>query len=244
MTQKQTVIGITMVMDEGEKMIPGVHYSYIRRDYGRALESIGAVPIYLDASTDPEAAAGLCDGIVISGGEDIHPSIYGQELRTKGLLEPVMRTHWERRLIDACDRRGIPILGICYGSQLLNVHYGGTLYQDIADETESVLNHGRSDAQAMHTVTFREDMLGYQIGHRMSVAARHHQAVKDLADGFEVVAHADDGVIEAIKGRGHFGIQWHPESDASAAQIYAAFVEYCSLDQETIFEQQLAIPEV
>lgn len=229
-----------MALDEGVKVVSGVDYGYIRRDYGRALESAGAVPIYLDASTDPETAARLCDGIVISGGEDIHPSTYNQEVRTRGRLEPMARTLWERRLIDACDSYGVPILGICYGNQLLNVHYGGTLYQDIPSELESLLDHGASEAQAMHTVTFKSDMLGFRTGHQASVAARHHQAVKDLADGFEIVAHADDGVVEAIKGRGHYGIQWHPESDDSAAQIYAAFVGLCRPGGETVLEQQFA----
>lgn len=216
-----------MAMDEGTHMILGVHYSYLRRDYGRALDRIGASPIYLDANTEPAIAATLCDGIVISGGDDINPSFYSEEVRTKGPMEPVERTRWEHRLIEECDKRGVPILGICYGSQLLNVHYGGTLYQDIASETGSSLNHGKSDKQEMHTVTFSGDLLGYRKGSSLAVAARHHQAVKELAEGFTAAATADDGVTEAISGRGHFGIQWHPESDDTATQIYSDFVEYC-----------------
>jgi putative glutamine amidotransferase len=79
----------------------------------------------------------------------------------------------------------------------------------------------------MHTVTFQDDLLGYHRGQAMSVAARHHQAVKKLAKGFKVIAHSDDGIIEAISGNGHFGIQWHPESDESALQIYSQFVSHC-----------------
>ena len=233
-----------MALDEGKRLLPGVHYSYLRRDYGRAMEQVGAAPIYLDLSIDPEAAASLCDGIIISGGEDIHPAMYGEEIRGVDILEPLDRSRWERRLIDACDARGVPILGVCYGEQLLNVHYGGTLYQDIATEFGTDQFHGARDNQQMHTVTFEDNMLGYTKGQISSAAARHHQAVKDLADGFTVAARAEDGIIEAIQGRGHFGIQWHPESDETALQIYGEFVAHCKAPQPVSLSDFLPEPLV
>lgn len=219
------VVGITMSFDKSGLIRPGVNYSMIRREYGEQLRAAGASPIFLDHSISPEHAAELCDGIVISGGEDIHPSFYGQKITSMGLLEPHERTSWECLLIDACDRQGKTILGVCYGSQLLNVHYGGTLYQDIATEAGSDIDHGTGDKPALHHVMFENDFLGFKKGDIVESASRHHQAVKELAPGFSAVARAKDGVIEAITGYGHFGVQWHSESDTTANSIYGSFVE-------------------
>jgi putative glutamine amidotransferase len=141
------------------------------------------------------------------------------------IIEPTERTEWERLLIDSCDRHNVRILGVCYGSQLLNVHYGGTLHQDIVKETGSDLDHGSSEGTARHKVIFAEDFLGFKAGDSVESASRHHQAVKDLAPGFSAIAYATDGVIEAITGYGHYGIQWHSESDGTAGQIYGSFVD-------------------
>lgn len=219
------VIGITMSYDKGGLIRPGIDYNMIRREYGEQLRAAGASPIFLDHSISPQHAAELCDGIVISGGEDIHPSFYGQKATRIGVLEPHERTSWERLLIDACDHQEKTILGVCYGSQLLNVHYGGTLYQDIQTEAGSDLDHGSTDKPALHHITFENDFLGFKKGDIVESASRHHQAVKDLAPGFSAVARAKDGIIEAITGYGHFGVQWHSESDATANSIYGSFVE-------------------
>lgn len=225
----KNLIAVTMAYNpaESDNIMPGVEYSYIRREYGRAVKQAGGEPLFVDASADPKVIASLVDGVIISGGEDIEPDFYGETDTHCGVKEPRQRTEWERRLIEACDTYEVPILGICYGSQLLNVHYGGTLYQDIARQRGSDLDHGTSAQSAIHNVTFDEPILGYRKSQVMPSTARHHQAVRDLAPGFEAVAYADDGVIEAIKGHGHFGIQWHPESDATAAMIYANFVAHC-----------------
>jgi len=224
----QPVIGITMSHDDYDLIRKGIEYSYIRREYGAQIRAAGGQPIFLESHLDPATAAQLCDGIVISGGEDIDPAFYGQKQRAARVLEPADRTEWERKLIDACDTFGVRILGICYGNQLLNVHYGGTLYQDIAEETGSSLSHGTTTQAAMHRVRFEQDFLGFEKGDFVLSAARHHQAIKDLASGFKVVARAEDGIVEAIAGRGHFGVQWHSESDGTADKIYGEFVGLCA----------------
>jgi putative glutamine amidotransferase len=222
---KKPVIGITMRFDKSGLIRPGVHYNMIRREYSEQIQAAGGAPIFLDNTIDPHHAAELCDGIVISGGEDIHPVFYGQNKKHVGLLEPQERTEWERLLINACDRQAVRILGICYGSQLLNVHYGGTLHQDITKETGSEVDHGSSVAPALHNVVFEQNFLGFKAGDKVASASRHHQAVKDIAPGFSVIARAEDGIIEAIAGYGHFGIQWHSESDDTARLVYGSFVK-------------------
>ena len=234
----QPVIGITMCYDHNNLIHQGISYSYIRQEYGKNVRAAGGQPIFLDASIDPVAAAQLCDGILISGGEDIAPSFYGQAHRFVKNIEPVERTSWEGRLIDACDDSGVPILGVCYGAQLLNVHYGGTLYQDIAEEHGSAMDHGTGGAAALHKVTFEQDFLGFEASDEVQSASRHHQAVRDLAPGFRVVARAEDGIIEAIAGHGHYGIQWHAESDGTAPKIYGQFVRVCGSNQLVVSAAQ------
>lgn len=229
----QPVIGITMCLDHSDRITRGVEYNYVRREYSQALNRAGAQPIFLDPSIDPMVAAQLCDGVVISGGEDMDPALYGQSKRGTRNEESRTRTDWERQLIAACDEWEVPILGICYGEQLLNVHYGGTLYQDIADDYGSNLGHGSSATPAQHTVTFEKDFLGYVRGQKVTVTARHHQAIDRVAQDLDVVARADDGCIEAIMGNGHLGIQWHAESDSSGEMIYGGFVELCAAKKHT-----------
>lgn len=203
----------------------GVEYSFIRREYGQQVAAAGGQPIFLDSTIDPEVAAELCDGIIISGGEDIQPEFYGQSASQEHKQEPAARTAWENRLIDACDKRGIHILGVCYGMQLLNIHYGGTLYQDIAAEQGPGLYHGSSDGAAMQRVQFTRDFLGFQQSDSVATAHRHHQAVRKLAHGMHAIATTEDTVVEAIAGHGHYGIQWHSESDGTASNIYGAFID-------------------
>lgn len=235
---RQTIIGITTSIDREDLIRPGVEYSYVRREYAAAVHAVGAQPILLTPSISPEAAAELCDGIIISGGDDIHPGFYGEELTHGEIMEKLDRTEWEMELIAACDEVGVPILGICYGHQLLNVYYGGNLYQDIVKETDSDFYHGDGDMQVNHGVTFREDFMGFKAGEKATIASRHHQAIKTLAPGFRAVVHADDGTIEAMVGHGHYGMQWHVESDDSYKKIYGAFAKLCQpRSKQNVFQR-------
>lgn len=241
MTQKQTVIGIVPSLDEGQ-LIPGgeIDRVYLRRDYLQAIASTGALPIILHPEMSTASIMSLCDGIVISGGADIDPRSYGQTVHeTVEWLEPRERFEWEKQLIEACDNYHVPILGICYGMQRLNVHYGGDLIQDISTLVPTAHQH----RNVMHDVTFSEAFMGLEADTPYVINSRHHQAVGELAPGFIVRAKTDDGVIEAIEGNGHFGVQWHPESDATALPIYSHFVTYCTPEEETVLEQQL-VPQL
>ena len=222
---KRPVIGITPALDLAKKLPDSHATHYLRRTYTEVLSEVGAVPLILNLDMTIESILELCDGIVISGGEDIDPLIYGEEpLKVPGRLgEPTIRVNWERQLIDACDSVGMPILGICYGMQLLNIHYGGSLYQDIPLELPDSISHELTH----HDIKFTDDFLGYSAGDVRDVESRHHQAVHDIAPGFEACAVAPDGIVEAFRGRGHFGMQWHPESDLTGVRVYRSFVEAC-----------------
>lgn len=226
----QPIIGITTAIDTTGNMYNGREITYIAREYAKVIRALGGQPILLDANVDPMVAATLCDGVVISGGQDIDPALYGQEVRTTTPHAARERSDWERRLIDACDTHERPVLGICYGMQLMNVHYGGTLYQDIKEELGSELYHGSVKEHVSLAVNFAADFLGYKAGDRVEGTHVHHQAVDTLAPGFTAVATAEDGVVEAMIGRGHYGIQWHAELDETAKAIYGEFIKRCETE--------------
>lgn len=215
-----------MHFDHFDEVKKGVRYHYIREEYGQAITRMGGEAIFLDDNISASRAADMCDGFVITGGEDVNPVLYGEEQLGDAWLEPLERSLWERQLIQEADARKKPILGICYGNQLLNVHYGGTLYQDIATQCKAK-PHGTSSKAVMEDVAFSEKVLGFAKDARQTVGHRHHQAIAKLGKGLRVVAMADDGTIEAVAGNGHVGIQWHPEADGSADQVYGPFVAMC-----------------
>lgn len=221
---KQPVIGIVPSFDEGNNIPAGgeVERVYLRFEYTRHIAEVGAVPLILNHHMALEDITSMCDGILISGGEDIEPHFYGAEpIPSTRFNEPKTRFIWEMDLIEACDKSGLPILGICYGMQRLNIHYGGTLVQDIETHLPDNIGHDKTQ----HDVTFHREFL--TMNGTKTIASRHHQAIERLADGLEVVAVAPDGIIEAVVGRGHFGMQWHPESDSTGIHVYRAFVNHC-----------------
>lgn len=233
MNQGKVVIGICPAYDEGAK-VPSMRGGYLlRRTYTRVLAAVGAVPIILNVDMTPHEATQLCDGIVISGGEDVPPKLYHAQPFGRP-EEPMVRVAWELQLIEACMSAAVPLLGICYGMQLLAVAQGGRLYQDIAHEIPHPIQHydPKHNRSMKHKVTFYEDMLGFCAGDTPWVASRHHQAVAQLPTGFRAVATASDGVVEAMVGENCFGLQWHPESDKTGAAVYRAFVRHCATKQQ------------
>lgn len=227
MYKTRPVVGIAPGFDDGHGSVyfpgPKAERIFIRTEYTHVLVSVGATPLVLSPDMPLEMIVELCDGVVISGGLDINPMLYGQEPVTDQPLEPVKRYEWEEELIAACDEAHMPILGICYGMQRLNLFYGGSMMQDI--DLQIANNVGHHDTK--HPVTFHENFLGISAGSVYEIDSRHHQAVNQIADGFTAAVTAEDGVIEAIEGRGHYGMQWHPESDQTGIHMYRAFVEHC-----------------
>lgn len=230
---KKPVIGITPCIDVGGHFDDeGIKRYYVRHEYSKVLSSVGAIPIIISPDMLYEDVLSLCDGIVLAGGEDLDPSFYGAEpIEQFGRPEPPERFRWETGFIEQCDQAGLPILGICYGMQALNVHYGGTLIQDIDTYMPKNVGH----VGTTHPITFEHEFLGMKEKGVHQINSRHHQAIEQLAEGFKICATAPDGIIEAIEGHGHFGMEWHPESDETGAHVYRSFVEHCMSLKPDIF---------
>jgi putative glutamine amidotransferase len=182
--------------------------------YIRAVAENGGVPMVLP-TVKSEATlrryVDELDGLVLVGGDDIPPSAYGQEAHETVKPLPAQRYESERRLIALWLASGKPVLGVCLGMQFTNVVSGGTLIQDIPSQVGTKINHRK-----YHDVRIEPDSSLAKIlaAREASVFSSHHQAVKDVGKGLKMIAHSEDGVIEALERvQGGFGlfVQWHPE---------------------------------
>lgn len=232
------VIGIlSEVMIEKEGKFLGEEKDYVTVNYVKSIANAGGIPVILPVVDDEFTVAqlGSVDGLLISGGFDVNPLIYGEEPHKDiGFVRP------DRDMHDICAIRtaykmGKPILGICKGIQILNVAFHGTLYQDISEIKGSYIAHSQNAKPEIptHTVEIkRGSILHKLIGNTAYVNSFHHESVKDVAEGFDITAMSKDGVIEAIEKTGSrfvVGVQWHPEMmshvDEDSMKIFKAFIE-------------------
>jgi len=193
------------------------------RTYVEAIATAGGAPLLIPPNLDEGALRAIyerLDGLLLAGGEDVHPRRYGEAIHEKCGQSDEARDAVELTLTRWSLAEGLLVLGICRGIQVLNVAAGGTLYQDIASQVPGSLKHDcwpdYPRNYLAHQVTVSGDSkLAAILGQgRVAVNSTHHQAVKDLAPRFRVVARASDGLIEAIEGHDHpfaVAVQWHPE---------------------------------
>lgn len=216
----------------------------LRRNYADAVLEAGGVPMLLPLSSRPEVleeAARVCGGFLFSGGDDIHPRYFGEDmLQCCGAVE-LPRDEMELALLRIALRDDKPVLGICRGIQTLNVGLGGSLYQDLREQTGTRLCHQQKPPYSfgVHKVVLEEDSLLYRIvGKReLQVNSMHHQAVRDLAPSLRAAAVSADGLVECLwrpESRFFLGVQWHPEylrpADEDAAALFRAFVQAAGQD--------------
>ncbi|HKP88063.1 MAG TPA: gamma-glutamyl-gamma-aminobutyrate hydrolase family protein [Blastocatellia bacterium] len=220
------IIGITVSIDHGKKVRKGHDYLYVKRAYSEAVRKAGGQPILISADILAEVAARICDAVIISGGDDIPPSLYGEQALVEIDQESLERIEWERRLLDIFARADRPLLGVCYGMQLINVHFGGSLHQDIRADFKDALDHGGSGKTASHQVTISEASSLFPLfGRAATVCSTHHQAIKKLAPQFRIAAESEDGIVEAIERENTLAVEWHPEADDTGDAIYRLLVE-------------------
>jgi len=208
--------------------------------YTRGVEGAGGLPVML-APLDEDAIAPLVEhlaGLCVSGGPDIDPVAYGAEPHPNlGPVEPELDA-FELAVVRRADALGIPVLGICRGSQVLNVARGGTLHQHVPDVSDGSVAHRQtaSGRETTHDVRIEPDSgLAEIVGSEdLDVNAFHHQAVDRLGRGLRAVAWAPDGIVEAIEGDGealYLGVQWHVETLVHFprhARLFEALVDAAS----------------
>ena len=229
------LIGVTPTQDEKTGRIT------VNQDYLDGVLSVGGAPVLLPL-TDDEALlreyVNRLDGLLLTGGDDVGPDMYGEEkLPLCGTTAP-RRDRMEFPLCRMALEKDLPILAICRGFQVLSTALGGNMYQDIAAQFRADLKHPQYDKprDKVHSVRVEKGTLLHRITglNEFQVNSRHHQAVKTLGRGLVPNAYAPDGLLEAAHLPGKkfvLGVQWHPESLADryveAQALFRAFVEAC-----------------
>lgn len=191
------------------------------RGYLDAIVRAGGQPVVVDDAPDPKALLARVDALVLTGGPDVDPQLYGERPHDSvyGVQRPT--DDFEIALADVAVTRSIPTLAICRGIQILNVARGGTLFQHIS-EHPGVPAHGQpgvAGGNRMHDVRLDRDSLLAEVmeATTVRVSCHHHQALDQLGDGLRVVGRAADGITEAVELDGAFvlAVQWHPEDTAA-----------------------------
>lgn len=219
----------------------------LSNQYSLAIAAAGGLPwISPCIPREPLIAAAVerCDGVLLTGGDDIQPELYAPNLpdKLRGTISETDRNRdlFELMLVAEVFRQRKPLLAICRGQQLLNIAFGGTLIADIPLQVGSEINHRRMDrkSEVVHSVALtRGSMLAKITGKsRLGVNSSHHQAVGRVAKTFQVTARSADGVIEAIELRGNaapalpfmVAVQYHPE------RLFERHAEHLALFQEFI----------
>ncbi|MEM8856842.1 MAG: gamma-glutamyl-gamma-aminobutyrate hydrolase family protein [Chloroflexota bacterium] len=236
--QKSPLIGIPTWQDTSVEY-NGVPLFAINQSYIKALTAEGAIPILIPLNLDEEALRNIfdrLDGLFLSGGTDINPLQYGEELTGHEGQFDSERDEVELKLARWALANNLPVLGICRGMQILNVAAGGTLYHDLATERPDTHKHDyfgkklerREIRHLISTVPY--SYVHQTLGKTIGVNSMHHQAIRRVGFGFTVTAFSDDGLPEAIEATNHpfaIGVQWHPEElsdDQRHAQIFNDFI--------------------
>jgi putative glutamine amidotransferase len=215
------------------KQVEGTTQYVLKPNYALIVSESGAIPVVLPLVGNRQEAREVLErlqGLVLTGGLDIDPSHYGQASRHPDMIAPRERTESDFAYAREAKDRGMPTLGICLGTQTMNVAFGGTLLQHIPDDVPGAADH---EDGAEHTIRIEPGtVLARALGvESATVNSFHHQGIGDLAPGFRVAARSPDGIIEAIERPDlpfFVGVHWHPERIAASEttrRLLRAFVD-------------------
>jgi putative glutamine amidotransferase len=234
------IIGLTTYREDAAWGVWHQRADLLPTQYADAVEATGGVPLLLPPvgqTGSADAVVARLDGLVISGGADVDPTRYGDAAHPRTAAWRPDRDAWEVALLDAAEAARLPVLGVCRGMQVMAVHAGGALEQHVPDLVHHERHSPGGDAFGeTEVVTRAGTRVASLVGDRLTVNCHHHQSVR-THPGYDAVAHAADGTLEAIELRrpGHndrfcVGVQWHPETAADvgllaglvrAAAVYA-----------------------
>jgi putative glutamine amidotransferase len=224
--------------DRKRKFPTPSRFDYLKRSYYEAVERSGGTALLLPNTIRMDKIReylSVIDGLLVSGGNDVDPVFYGERKKAKSLSITRERDLFEIGLVSRAKGGRVPVFAICRGMQLVNVAFGGSLYQDFRFD-ERFMDHtlkGSAHYRRRHPVTIREGSKLFAVIGRKTVMVNtsHHQMVKRVAPGFVAAAWSKrDGVIEAIESKDdHFllCVQWHPElmKDESSKALFDSFVQ-------------------
>lgn len=236
------IIGITTnLLYRPSGTSDGKYTTHNNQEYDLAIIQGGGLPILLPLTSDPtliQQQVSLCDGILLAGGDDINPLLYGEEpLKALGETNTDVDIH-HLALVKCAIKHQKPILGICRGMQLLNIACGGNVHQDLSDYPRERFKHSQlaPRSQCCHTITTEDDsLLFHLLGPSFPTNSFHHQALHRLGTNISATAWSKDRIIEGIELSNYpfgIGVQWHPEimlqQSSDMLPLFKAFIEACS----------------
>ena len=232
---KKPIIGLTAYPSTDDSIVFKVNQSYVN-----AILKAGGIPMIIPVTSSDVALAliDIADGLLIPGGQDVSPNLYQEEPVPQVTIHKKQFDLFEFDLIKTAFSSGKPILGICRGVQLINVAFGGSLYQDIPSQVHSPICHVQStvvSAEGTHSITITPNTILHQTINtsKILVNSFHHQSIKDVAANFIVSARAPDGIIEGIESTNGqiIGLQWHPEKMDDTTlfdSLFFNFIQKCA----------------
>ena len=214
---------------------------FLNESYLNAIRHFGGIPLLIPVfalDEEREMLLQSCDGLLLTGGDDLDPALFGESVLNDTVVIAPERDKAEYRILDLVTTGDMPIFGICRGIQVMNVYFGGSLYQDIPSQIPSEVAHQM--AKPYHRTSHRcitepnsplHELTGVP---EFGVNSHHHQAIKDLAPGYLCLGRSEDGIVEAICDPGkpfRWAVQWHPERiwdiEKNSEKLFKAFIAAC-----------------
>lgn len=223
------VIGLTTYRERAVMLVWDCEFAALHASYVDAVDGAGATAVLLPPQHGPVGGVlDRVDGLVLTGGADIDPALYGESPIPATSPPRSLRDRWETALVREALHRDLPLLAVCRGLQVLNVALGGTLHQHLPDRVGSDRHQPAPGVFGTHEVDLEPGtVVAGLLGARASVSCHHHQAIARLAPRLCVSGRAADGTIEAVDVPGAtfaVGVQWHPEQRGEDLRLFTGLV--------------------